>query len=153
LRSRRGVIAAGVLLWSSCTLASGFATTFGALLLTRALVGAGGAAFGAAAQSLAADYFPSRGRALAMGILATGITLGGGVGSWLGGPLESVYGWRPALVAVSLPGFVLAALASRLRDPTRPPRVVSIAAALSELEMGVASLVHPFLPLLAGLGV
>ena len=68
LRSRRGVIAAGVLLWSTCTLASGFATTFGALLLTRALVGAGGAAFGAAAQSLAADYFPSRGRAVAMPI-------------------------------------------------------------------------------------
>src|SRR6185369_16417075 len=49
------------------------ATDFGELLLTRALVGAGGAAFGAAAQSLAADYFPSRGRAVAMGILATGI--------------------------------------------------------------------------------
>jgi len=153
LRSRRGVIAAGVLLWSTCTLASGFATTFGALLLTRALVGAGGAAFGAAAQSLAADYFPSRGRAVAMGILATGITLGGVVGIWLGGHLEAVYGWRAALVAVSLPGFVLAALASRLRDPTRPPRVISIAAALSELEMGVTALVRHFLPLLAGLAL
>jgi MFS family permease len=153
LRSRRGVIAAGVLLWSACTLASGFATDFGQLLLTRALVGAGGAAFGAAAQSLAADYFPSRGRAVAMGILATGITLGGVVGIWLGGRLEAAYGWRSALIAVSLPGFLLAAVAARLRDPVRPPRHVSIAAALGELEMGLASLVRWFLPLLCGLAV
>jgi MFS family permease len=151
LRSRRGVIATGVVLWSACTFASGFATDFGELLLTRALVGAGGAAFGAAAQSLAADYFPSRGRAVAMGILATGITLGGVVGIWLGGRLEAAYGWRMALIAVSLPGFLLAALAARLRDPVRPPRIISIAAALDELEMGVTAVVRQFLPLLCGL--
>jgi MFS family permease len=151
LRSRRGVIATGVVLWSVCTLASGFATDFRELLLTRALVGAGGAAFGAAAQSLAADYFPSRGRAVAMGILATGITLGGVVGIWLGGRLEAAYGWRMALIAVSVPGFLLAALAARLRDPVRPPRVISIAAALGELEMGLAAVVRQFLPLLCGL--
>jgi len=153
LRSRRGVIATGVVLWSACTLASGFATDFGELLLTRALVGAGGAAFGAAAQSLAADYFPSRGRALAMGILATGITLGGVVGIWLGGRLEASYGWRIALVAVSVPGFLLALLAARLRDPVRPPRIISIRAALGELEMGIAAVVRQFLPLLCGLAV
>ena len=151
LRSRRGVIATGVVLWSACTLASGFATDFGQLLLTRALVGAGGAAFGAAAQSLAADYFPSRGRAVAMGILATGITLGGVVGIWLGGRLEAAYGWRMALIAVSVPGFLLAALAARLRDPVRAPRVISIAAALGELEMGLVAVVRQFLPLLCGL--
>ena len=153
LRSRRGVIATGVVLWSACTFASGFATDFGELLLTRALVGAGGAAFGAAAQSLAADYFPSRGRALAMGILATGITLGGVVGIWLGGRLEASYGWRIALVAVSVPGFLLALLAARLRDPVRPPRIISIRAALGELEMGIAAVVRQFLPLLCGLAV
>jgi MFS family permease len=153
LRSRRGVIAGGVLLWSVCTVASGFVNDFGGLLLARALVGAGGAAFGAAAQSLAADYFPSRGRAVAMGILAAGITLGGVVGIWLGGHLEAAYGWRTAFVAVSLPGFVLAALAARLRDPSRPPRAISIAAALGELEMGLMSLARQFLPLLVGLGV
>jgi MFS family permease len=153
LRSRRGVIAAGVVLWSACTLASGFATDFGALLLTRALVGAGGAAFGAAAQSLAADYFPSRGRAVAMGILATGITLGGVGGIWLGGRLETAYGWRLALVAVSVPGFLLAAIAARLRDPVRPPRIISIRAALGELEMGLTALARQFLPLLCGIAV
>jgi MFS family permease len=153
LRSRRGVIASGVVVWSACTLAGGFATSFGGLLLSRALVGAGGAAFGAAAQSLAADYFPSRGRAAALGILATGITLGGVVGIWLGGRLEAAYGWRMALVSVSIPGLVLAGPAARLRDPVRPPRIISIAAAWNELGMGLTTLVRQFLPLLTGLAV
>ena len=153
LRSRRGVIAGGVLLWSAFTVASGFATNFGSLLLARALVGVGGAAFGAAAQSLAADYFPSRGRAVAMGILAAGITLGGVVGIWLGGHLEAAYGWRAAFLAVSLPGFLLAGVTARLRDPARPRGAVSIAAALGELEMGLMSLVRQFLPLLLGIAV
>jgi MFS family permease len=153
LRSRRGVIAGGVLLWSACTVASGFATDFGELLLARALVGAGGAAFGAAAQSLAADYFPSRGRAVAMGILAAGITLGGVLGIWLGGHLDAAYGWRAAFVAVSLPGFVLAGVTARLKDPARPGGAISIAGALGELEIGLTALVRYFLPLLLGLAV
>jgi MFS family permease len=119
LRSRRGVIVGGVLLWSVFTLASGFVTGFGWLVVCRALVGAGAAAFGAGAQSLVADYYPSRGRAVAMGILAAGITLGGVIGIWLGGHLEAGYGWRMTLVAVSLPGFALAALSARLPDPLR----------------------------------
>lgn len=147
LRSRRGVIAGGVLLWSAFTVVSGFASNFGGLLVARALVGAGGAAFGGAAQSLAADYFPSRGRAVAMGILAAGITLGGVGGIWLGGHLEAAYGWRAAFIAVSLPGFILAGIAARLRDPVRPQGVVSIAAALGELDLRLTSLVRQFLPL------
>ena len=153
LRSRRGVITGGVLLWSVCTLASGFAHSFGELLLARALVGAGGAAFGAAAQSLAADYFPSRGRAVAMGILSAGITLGGVLGIWLGGHLEAAYDWRTALFAVSLPGFVLASLTVRLRDPVGRPRMVSLKAALDELEVGLTAVMRHFAPLIIGLVV
>lgn len=153
LRSRRAVITSGVLLWSAFTMASGFADSFGELLISRALVGVGGAAFGAAAQSLVADYFPLRGRAMAMGILAAGITLGGVVGIWLGGRLEAVYGWRTAVFAVSLPGFVLAVLTARLRDPVRPPGRLSLRSAMRELEISVTALVRLFLPLLASVAV
>ena len=119
MRSRRTVIVTGLLVWSLATLASGFATSFATLLVCRALVGLGGAAFGAAAQSLAADYYPNRGRALALGILAAGTTLGGVLGIWVGGHLGALYGWRMTLVAVGAPGFALAALAARLKDPAR----------------------------------
>ena len=49
---------------------------------------------------------------MAMGILAAGIALGGVVGLWLGGHLELIYGWRMALVAVSVPGFAIAAFST-----------------------------------------
>jgi MFS family permease len=80
LRSRRTVITIGVVLWSAFTMANGFATGFTQMLICRALVGMGAAAFSAAAQSLIADYFPLRGRAVALGILAAGVTLGGVLG-------------------------------------------------------------------------
>ncbi len=121
LKSRRAVITIGVLLWSSFTLASGFVTRFSQLLVCRAFVGAGSAAFSSAAQSLIATYFTQRGRAVAMAVLTAGITLGGVLGIWLGGRLEAAYGWRTALIAVSLPGFVLAGLTMRLREPTLSP--------------------------------
>jgi MFS family permease len=153
LRSRRVVITIGIMLWSGFTLASGFAVSFGQLLICRALVGMGAAGFSAAAQSLTADYFPLRGRAVAMGILAAGITLGGVGGIWLGGRLEAVYGWRTAMIAVSLPGFVLAMLTARLRDPTRGSMTLPLGSALKELQVGITSLLRSFLPLLLSLAV
>jgi MFS family permease len=153
LRSRRAVITTGVVLWSGFTLASGFAVSFSQLLVCRAFVGMGAAGFSAAAQSLTADYFPVRGRAVAMGILAAGITLGGVLGIWLGGRLEAIYGWRTAMIAVSIPGFALALLTARLRDPVRGPAILSIRAALRELHVGVTTLAREFLPLLLGLGL
>jgi MFS family permease len=153
LRSRRAVISVGVLLWSAFTLASGFATSFWALLACRALVGVGGAAFAGPAQSMVADYFARRGRAMAMGILAAGITLGGVLGIWLGGRLAATYSWRTALVIVSVPGFALAVLIARLRDPVRHPTGFSLRAALAELEVGVTALTRQFLPLIASLVV
>lgn len=125
LKSRRAVITIGVLLWSSFTLASGFVARFSQLLVCRAFVGAGSAAFSSPAQSLIATYFPLRGRAVAMAVLTAGITLGGVLGIWLGGRLEAAYGWRTALIAVSLPGFVLAGLTVRLRDPAPKPTKVA----------------------------
>jgi MFS transporter, Spinster family, sphingosine-1-phosphate transporter len=153
LRSRRAVITVGVLLWSAFTLASGFATGFGQLLLCRALVGMGAAAFSAAAQSLTADFFPVRGRAVALGILAAGIMLGGVSGIWLGGRLEVAYGWRHAFMAVSVPGFVLALLTARLRDPGRDQPPVPLRSALRELHLGARSFVRQFGPLLASVAI
>jgi MFS family permease len=151
LRSRRAVITLGLVLWSVFTLASGFSNDFRELLLCRALVGMGAAAFSGASQSLTADYFPLRGRAVALGIMAAGLTLGGVGGIWLGGRLEVTYGWRHALIAVSLPGFLLAILTARLRDPTRARAWVSLRASLRELHVGLSSLLRQFAPLVLGL--
>jgi MFS family permease len=153
LRSRRAIITIGVLLWSTFTLASGFATSFSHLLVCRAMVGMGAAAFSGAAQSITADYFQLRGRAVALGILSAGIMLGGVVGIWLGGRLGIIYGWRTAMIAVSLPGFLLAVFTARLRDPGGSRPRVGFLASLKELHVGITALARPFLPFLVSLGL
>ncbi|MFI5236294.1 MAG: MFS transporter, partial [Gemmatimonadales bacterium] len=153
LRSRRAVITWGVSLWSAFTVLAGLVRGFGQLFVTRAAVGIGEAAFGPASQSLVADYFPGKTRALAMGILSAGLSLGGVLGLWLGGKLEAVYGWRVAFMAVGLPGFLLAIFAVRLVDPTRVLTPVSVRKLLQELKLGVSAVVRQFNPLLVSSGI
>ncbi|HEU4699058.1 MAG TPA: MFS transporter [Gemmatimonadales bacterium] len=121
LRSRRTVIAGGVAFWSAFTFLGGFVRNFWQLFVCRASVGIGEAAYGPAASSLVADFFPGRGRAMAMGLLNSGIALGGVLGILLGGLIEHHWGWRAAFMVVGLPGFLCAILAAELKDPARPP--------------------------------
>jgi MFS family permease len=120
LGSRRVVIAAGVALWSLGTSLSGLAQDFGWLLLARSLVGLGGAAAATASAALVADYFPGRRRSTSMSIFMAGLAVGGVLGILLAGQLEHLYGWRAAFLTLGIPGFLLAAMVLRIKDPTRP---------------------------------
>jgi MFS family permease len=153
LRSRRAVMAGGIALWSAFSCLAGLSQGFASLFLTRAMVGAGGAAAAAAAASLVADYFPGNRRALAMGIYMSGISLGGVMGILLGGALQTLYGWRVAMMAVGFPGFVLALLAWRLDDPGRPALSLTVREVLHELELGARGLIRVIAPILAGTGI
>ena len=121
LRTRRGVIAWGVGLWSLFTSLGGAVRGFWQLFVCRAMVGVGEAGYGPASQALIAEYFKEKRRALAIGIYSVGMALGGVLGIWLGGLLAEAYGWRLAFLWLGIPGFVLALLASRLREPARRP--------------------------------
>lgn len=150
LRSRRAVIAGGVTLWSAFTFLSGLVNSFGQLFTCRAAVGVGEAAYGPAASSLVADYFPGPRRAIAMGILASGVALGGVLGLLLGGYLEDVYGWRVAFMTVGVPGFICALLVARLRDPSREPTRLTFTAFLRDFHIGAMALLRQLWPLAAG---
>ncbi len=121
LSSRRAVIAGGLALWSAFTAAGGAVATYTQLFVSRALVGVGQSSYLPASQALLADYFPSKGRAQAMGIFWVGLALGGVAAVYLGGVLGSAIGWRLTLVAVGLPGLVFALLLGRLHDPAARP--------------------------------
>ena len=123
LKSRRAVIAFGVGLWSLFTALGATVSRFWQLLFCRAMVGVGEAGYGPAAQALIAEFFKGKRRAFAIGIYSVGMTFGGVLGIWLGGVLAERYGWRTAFVVLGVPGFLLALLASRLREPQRraPP--------------------------------
>ncbi len=135
IRSRRMVIAFGVLLWSTFTTLGGLAHSFPLLFFCRAMVGIGGAAAVGACSSLVADYFTGPRRAFAMGLFMAGLSLGGVLGILLGGQLTTHYGWRTTLIALGTPGFLLAIFVARLRQPPRTdaPKDQSMWAALVEV--------------------
>lgn len=84
-RSRRGLIAAGIVLWSAMTAACGLAKHYWQLFAARIGVGVGEAALSPAAYSMIADYFPRESRATAISVYSMGIYLGSGIAFLLGG--------------------------------------------------------------------
>ena len=84
-KSRRGLIALGVLFWSAATAACGMAKLYWQFLLCRIGVGVGEAALSPAAYSLIADSFPAERRATAISVYSMGVYLGSGIAFLLGG--------------------------------------------------------------------
>jgi MFS family permease len=118
-RSRPGLIAAGVALWSLATAAGGLATGYWSLLASRAAVGIGEAAYGTIAPALLADYFPPRYRGRAFAVFYAATPVGAALGYIVGGLVDAHYGWRHVFFVAGLPGLVLACLALWLREPRR----------------------------------
>lgn len=105
--------------WSAITMATAASGTFGVLLALRALLGFGQAITEPSAASLLSDYYPAaqRGRAFAVQQVLTFVGIGLGIA--VGGALGEHFGWHWAFIAVGPPGFLVALLAYRLREPKR----------------------------------
>jgi MFS family permease len=144
--SRPRLMAAGVGLWSIATAAAGMTRNFVQLLLARAWVGVGEAAYSTISPALLSDYYPRNERGRAFAIFYVAIPVGAASGFLLGGALERAFGWRVAFYAVGLPGIALALVASRLYDPIRgsseeaeaPTESLSIRATLVTLSRNTA---------------
>src|SRR5439155_19147327 len=94
--SRWLLIGVGVILWTLASGASGLATGYTALLITRCFVGVGEAAYGPVAPTILSDLYPAakRGQILAWFYMA--IPVGSALGYILGGAVQSHWGWRSA---------------------------------------------------------
>ena len=116
---RKGLIAAGVFVWSLGTVLSGRATTFVSLLCFRSLVGFGEASFGTISPAWIADLFPARQRNNALSVFYLAIPVGSALGYILGAVLAARYGWRFAFLWAGAPGLFLALGLLFLREPKR----------------------------------
>lgn len=131
---RRSVIAAGVILWSTATVACGLADSFSQLFAARVFVGVGEAALAPAAVSMLADYYPPQRRGVAIGIFLSGMAIGGGAAITIGGTLLEAANhhafaawpwigdaapWRTVLVLLGMPGIVVFLLLMTIREPAR----------------------------------
>lgn len=116
---RKVLIAFGVAAWSLATAAAAFANDFTTLLIARAAVGIGEAAYATIAPAILADYFPPEKRNRIFTIFYIATPVGSAIGFVLGGILGEHWGWRAAFLAVGLPGLLVALLALVMRDPPR----------------------------------
>jgi len=119
-KSRVGIIAISLGLWSLFTAACGFAQNFLQLFLARMGVGIGEAGGVAPAYALVSDYFPPERRARALAIFSFGIPIGSALGIFFGGWLASHIDWRWAFIVVGLAGLVVVPLVRfGIAEPSR----------------------------------
>jgi MFS family permease len=133
--SRRGIIAAGVFIWSIMATLCGFARTALQLFVARIGVGVGEAALSPAAYSIITDSFPRSKLGKAFGVYNIGITIGAGVAFLVGGivvaavsragvtytlPLfGEVRAWQMVFIVTGAPGMLLPLLLLTFREPVR----------------------------------
>lgn len=131
---RKRLIAIAITVWSLATAACGLATNFTQLLYARMAVGAGEAVNSPASFSLVSDFFTRERLPRAIYTLQLGAVAGNGLSMLLGGVIIYVIGfmgtphlplvgelrpWQAVLVAVGLPGVLVAALLLTIKEPTR----------------------------------
>jgi MFS transporter, Spinster family, sphingosine-1-phosphate transporter len=116
---RKKLIAAGVLVWSLATIASGFATDLTTLLAARVVVGVGEASYAVLAPTIIDDLSPPdrKGRNLAVFYLA--LPVGSACGYLLGGFVQQHWGWQAAFFVGGVPGAIIAFSCLFIDEPQR----------------------------------
>lgn len=117
--NRRALIAFGVAAWSLATAAAALAQGFTSLLIARAAVGIGEAAYATLAPAILADFYPPERRNRVFTLFYVATPVGSALGFVLGGVLGEHLGWRAAFLAVGLPGLLVALLALTMKDPVK----------------------------------
>lgn len=98
------------ILWSLATLLCAVAQSFETVLLGRALVGIGEAAYGSVGIAVVISVFPARLRATLSAAFMAGGLFGQVLGVAIGGAVAASHGWRTAFAAIGLAGLVLGLL-------------------------------------------
>ena len=114
--SRTRVIAAGILIWSVCTAASGAAQSFNQMVLARFFVASGEAALVPAAVSLLVELFKAQRSGSAVGVFFMGIPIGLGLAFVLAGAAGEAIGWRGTFYALGAIGVAIGLPALLLKD-------------------------------------
>ncbi|MEO0410450.1 MAG: MFS transporter [Pseudomonadota bacterium] len=129
------ILTLGIAVWSACTAACGFATSFWQMFLARMGVGAGEGSLAPTVYSMIADSFPEEQLGRAYGVYSSGSMIGLGLAMIVGGvvaqlatsagPLSIpiiglIKPWQLTFIVVGVPGILVALLIwTTIRDPER----------------------------------
>src|SRR5215210_8336312 len=138
--SRRGALAAGLVIFGGASLASAFAESANMLIVTRSLMGIGGALIMPTTLSIITNVFPAEERPKAIGIWAAVAGIGVGIGPASGGWLLEQFDWA-AVFLINVPIAVVALLAiPKLVPDSKDPeqaRLDPIGALLSTVGLAI----------------
>ena len=94
-------------MWSLATAGCAISTKYGEMLLARAFVGIGEAAYGSVGIAVVLSIFPVRLRSTLTGTFMAGGAFGSVLGMALGGAVAAQMGWRTAFGSMAALGIVL----------------------------------------------
>ena len=117
--SRKKILAAGMVMWSTLTAFAAFATSFPLLLVSRLGVAVGEAVVAPTCTSMIGDLFPADKRARPLGLFMLGVPVGGALSYFFSGAIAHSFGWRTAMVTAALPALFLLPALLRVREPVR----------------------------------
>ncbi len=116
---RPRLVAAGLLLWSVLTAASGAARGFVSLALPRMFIGVGESVLTPTSMSMLADRFPSSKLGFASGFYYMGVPVGVGFSLLIAGYLGPAIGWRNCFYALGVLGVLLAVVMAFIKETPR----------------------------------
>ena len=116
---RKGILSAGVFVWSLLTAGSGIAQSYWQIFALRLGVGVGEASCAPAATSLIGDLFPASWRSKALAIFMLGLPVGVALSFAVSGTVAKQYGWRMAFLVAGIPGVLCAVLVLFIKEPKR----------------------------------
>jgi MFS family permease len=114
--SRSKLLSLMAMVWSACSILSGFARSLPVLLFARGGLGVGEASFAPTATSLLTTWFKKAQWGRVLGFFNTAVSMGIFIGSIFAGYMAVTYGWRAALIAIGIPGIILGFLALLIPD-------------------------------------
>lgn len=133
-KSRRGIIAVGIFLWSLMTMACGLARSFWMLFIARIGVGVGEASLTPSTHSLLGDILPREKMPLAMSFFQVGAVVGSGLAFLIGGMVVEfvryappvtwpvvgeMFAWQLTFIYVGAPGVLVVLLMLTIKEPRR----------------------------------
>ena len=118
--NRVRIVSISLALWSGFTALTGLANSFASILIARIGVGIGEAGGSPPSHSIISDMYPKEKRASALGIYSLGIPFGIMFAFFAAGLLATTLGWRGTLIALGVPGVVLALIVVLfIKEPVR----------------------------------
>ncbi len=96
------ILAAGFMLWSLATAATGLVRGFAMLLTMRLILGVGESVALPSASKILARHLPEHHRGFASGAMMSALRCGNAAGTFGAGMLITKFGWRPAFIGIGL---------------------------------------------------